>query len=633
MKNISKYMLGAILGAGLTACSPETFEGISEAGLPAVQTFEGNINLNVDQNINQVTFSLDGVKEVYPVWTVNTGKKTETFTTNGAKRIYTVAGDYTVTVQIGNRNGISEGKITKTFHIDNSIVDFTQYVNKISRDPWFIDNAAAGHLGCGEPSTNGTNWWSAAPDDKKDFGVYDNSLTFTADMNYTFDPGKHGTIYVNTGCSLWPEYHLDEDFCVPVEVQQSTYNFEVDGDDLYLTFPKGTYFPYIANDDIWNTPRYRVLNLTTKAMELVADNGAIAWHYLLTTTHEVAFGGFDTNSPDNLWKEAGASFRSLYYAHGGSWEGLPDYEHSEADGKYSVILPTATDMQWQAQYQLSTNLSNANVPADASYDFSCIFVSNNDVPGVTIKLTSEDDQISLINERADIQGGETVVYFTELPGQALDGNYKMVFDFGGNPDGTEITIKDIVLIDHSKNTITPPAKEQEPEQPEVNVSWDLTGEKNLWLKGEHNTLSFYYAPGWSQIADPETEIDGNSFTIILPEATSDQWQAQWHISTDLSATDIVAGKKYDIRFTIYSNEEQPGITFKLTEDGNDENFLTADRHAYKTPYEDQIVQIAGVSLTKGENTTAGFKLALDFAGNPAGSEVTIKDIIVQESAE
>ena len=71
--------------------------------------------------------------------------------------------------------------------------------------------------------------------------------------------------------------------------------------------------------------------------------------------------------------------------------------------------------------------------------------------------------------------------------------------------------------------------------------------------------------------------------------------------------------------------------FKLTEDGNDDNFLTADRHAYTTPDEEQIVEIPGVSLAKGENTKPGFKLALDFAGNPAGSVVTIKDIIIQEA--
>ena len=163
------------------------------------------------------------------------------------------------------------------------------------------------------------------------------------------------------------------------------------------------------------------------------------------------------------------------------------------------------------------------------------------------------------------------------------------------------------------------------------INWDLTGEKNLWLKGSHATASFYYAPGWAQIADPEAEIDGNSYTINLPEATTDQCQAQWHITTELTDQDIVAGKAYDIRFTIIANEEQPGITFKLTEDGNDDNFLTADRHAYTTPDEEQIVEIPGVSLAKGENTKPGFKLALDFAGNPAGSVVTIKDIIIQEA--
>ncbi len=158
----------------------------------------------------------------------------------------------------------------------------------------------------------------------------------------------------------------------------------------------------------------------------------------------------------------------------------------------------------------------------------------------------------------------------------------------------------------------------------------MTGEKNLWLKGEHPTISFYYAPGWAQIADPETEVDGNSFTINLSEATSDQWQAQWHIGTDLGAADIKADKKYNIRFTLYSDSDQPGVTFKFTENGNDDNYLTAERHACAA-YEEKVVELTDLALTKGDITNPTFKLCLDFAGNPAGCQVTVKDIIIQEA--
>lgn len=808
MKNTFKYMLGTLALAGtMVACSPEEFDHMSEDGIVEAAGFGQQIDVQVDQTTNQVTFTLNGAKEIYPIWEIDLGKgKTEVSTTNGYKRIFTLSGDYTVRCRIGNKHGISTGWVDYRFHLNNSIVDFTKYTTMLSKAPWYIDNTVKGHLGCGESGSDGTGWWSANPDEKAAFGVYDNALTFTADMKYTFDPGASGTLYANWGVTSngWQDTYWsgveNDDFNVPVEIQNSTYNFEVEGDDLYLTFPKGTYFPYIANDDIWNTPRYKVINMTTKQMTLRSDNGGIAWQYILTTQHEIKeiFNGFDVNSPDNLWKQANASFNSLYYAHGGDWAGLPDYEHAEENGVFTVNLPTASNSQWQAQYCLKTDLNSSTIVPGTKYDFSCKITSSKDLPGVTLKLTSPTDDPSLINN----QNGplavipaleETVVYFTELEAPAIDGNYKFVFDFGGNPDDTQIEIKDIVIIDHSKNKINPPSDDpsDDPEKPVIDwsgenllagmpvnltqyyadanwtpyadaeytaengvytisypnantsqwqaqftfnntgialdpektydfrvkitsstdhpgvtvkltqqdddntfltegrhplaafeetwielsdlkitavgegkgvitdlkmpfdfggvaagteitisdmhlqehkgpktIAWDLTGEKNLWLKGEHETLYYYYAPGWNQIADPVAGIDGNSYTIYLTEATSDQWQAQWHISTELGAADIQADKKYNIRFTFFSSKDQPGVTFKLTENGNDSNFLTEGRHACEA-WEETVVEIPGVSLSAGALENPTMKLVLDFAGNPADCTVTVKDIIIQ----
>ena len=290
MRNTFKYLLGTLALAGtMVACSPEEFDHMSEAGVIDAIGYGQKINIQVDQTTNQVTFTLNETQGIYPVWEIDLGKgKWDVSTTNGYKRILTQSGDYVVRCHIGNKNGISTSYVEEKFHLDNSIVDFTKYTTMLSKAPWYLDNTAAGHLGCGEPGTEGLNWWSAGPDEKAAFGVYDNALTFSADMKYTFDPGASGTIYANKDVTIWPDYRdPDADFNVPVEAMTTSYNFEVDGDDLYITFPKGTLFPYIANDDIYNTPRYKVLNMTTKQMTLVIDNGNIAWHYILTTQHEV----------------------------------------------------------------------------------------------------------------------------------------------------------------------------------------------------------------------------------------------------------------------------------------------------------------------------------------------------------
>lgn len=48
-------------------------------------------------------------------------------------------------------------------------------------------------------------------------------------------------------------------------------------------------------------------------------------------------------------------------------------------------------------------------------------------------------------------------------------------------------------------------------------------EFNLWLKSEHKINSFWYAPGWNQIADPSCSFSTDMISLTLPEATTDQW--------------------------------------------------------------------------------------------------------------
>lgn len=797
MKTLFTKISLALLATGIfAACSPDEIEGLNEKGVPQATDFENLVDIQVDQSINQVTFTLKEAKGVYPVWDIDTGKKVERSTVNGYQRIFASSGDYTVTLKVGNRDGISDGVVTRTFHIDNTIMDFSKYTTMLSKAPWYIDNKTPGHLACGENVGNPTGWWSAQPDDKAGTGLYDNSLEFTDQYQYTFNPGKNGTMYVNYGTTALNTTGETADFSLPVEAMTTTYAFEVDGDDLFLTFPAKTYFPYIANDAIWENPRYLVVNMTTKTMTLVSEGPGIAWQYILTTTHETQFEGFDHNSPDNLWKQANPTFNKIYYAPG--WAPIADFPYEFDDNSVKVTLPEATSDQWQAQFSLHTDLDNTIVPAGQNYDFSCVITSTHDHPGITVKLVQTGDGNDgnfICADRVAVSAMEDYIYyFYDVPGIDLAGmKYDLFLDFGGNAAGTEVTVKNFCFIEHSKNTIVPPASEPEEPQGQVDwsganilegmpvelqyyyapgwakiddpecaidgtsytwtlpaattdqwqaqagfhntgitlskdvtydfrckivsstdhpgitvkltqedndnlfitadrhavtayeetwieltnlpmtvsddkemtditnlkivldfggnaensvitvsdmhlqehkgpktIDWDLTGERNLWLKGAHETISFYYAPGWAPIADPEATIEGNSYTIVLPEATTEQWQAQWHISTELGKADISADKKYNMRFTIVANQDQPGVTVKFTELGEDANYLTADRHAVAA-YEETTVELTDLTLPMGDITHEGFKMVFDFAGNPAGSEVTIKDIIIQEA--
>ena len=644
MKKCFKYILTAILGAGfMTACSPEEFEGVFENGIPVASQYR--VVVNDDQEINRIELNIidaatnEPAKGVYPIWEIEKPDgKFDKSTALTYSNIYAKSGDYKVTVKVGNRNGISDGIIETQFHFDKSVVDFTSYFTRISKNGiWHIANKEKGHLACGPSKDDPTGWWSAGEDEKLAFGVYDNVLTFTEDGKYTFDPGESGTIYVNKGVTVWPDYrNPDEDYNVPVSLQNTEFGFDTDGDDVVLTFPKGTNFPYIADDVAWNNPRYMLKDLTPKKMILICNLDGISWQYILTTedTVEKPFTGFDYNSPDNLWKQANAAFQSLYYAHGGSWEGLPDFEHSEADDVYTVKLPTATDAQWQAQYVLSTEFNSSNIIPGTVYDFSCKIVSNTDLPSFTAKLTSPSDDPSLVNNQAapaKINAFEdTYIYFTELVAPEIDGNYKFVFDFGGNPDNTEITISNIVVIEHSKNKIVPPSAD-EPEGPVAgSVIWaDVNSAANLMNSGALALASTWVADdGWSPVGNqPTVDINGNNALVTMLDANGgSQWQGQVHFNTGVA---IEEGKAYDFAIVLKPSMDLSGATVKPHPDGDDGHFFSEGRHDL-AGFEDNKVTYENFVA---DFSTSNLVITLDFPGCAAGTTIEVKDIIIQEHNE
>ena len=627
MNTLYKYMgCAAIMAAGFSACIDDDYPSVNENLLPQASNYA--IKATVDQETNQVTFLIDGAADgVYPVWYLDDAT-TPMATSNGYQRIFAQAGSHTVYASIANRNGISDGKISTTFTVDNTIMDFTKYVTLLGKGTWRMDNEAKGHMACGPSKDDAASWWSANANDKAAFGVYDNRLTFDADRNYTFDPGTSGTMYVNINSTIFDNGGSTEDFTVAVPEQTVPYDFDVEGDDLYLTFPEHTQFPYIASDDVWNNPRFWVANLSAKSMTLVSDLDGIAWQYIFTTgAAATTWAGFDANSTHNLWKSATKTVASCYYAPGWSQIADPEVELTETGMK--VVLPSATTDQWQAQVHVGTDLDNQTVPTGSTYDFSCKVNSNQSFNGVTIKLVSTtNDGNFYCADRIEVAAYEEYIYyFYDVPGIDLEGaGLKIAFDFGGCPDGTEVEISDICFIDHANNTIVPPSDDEEEGE---HIVWaDVNSTDNIWNQVSPATLSYYYAPGWAQIADPTGVIEGNQqFSITLPEATTDQWQAQWHVGTGLTNEQLVPEELYDIKFTVTANNSFTGVTFKLTDADNDGNFLIAER-VDVVAYEETTYEFGGVTVA--ELTGAQFKIAFDFGGAPAGTEVTVKDIVLQK---
>ena len=638
MKHIFRYLGVTLLLAGIiSACSPEKITHPSEAGIPSATQIEPVIS--VDQEINQVTFALPaGTKGLIPVWLFQdkTGDWTQYSAQNGLKKIFTTAGDYSVRMHLMNSNGMSPDFVQKTFHIDNTIMNFDKYNTMLtggSQKEWRIDNSVAGHMGCGPSGTSGTEWWSANPDDKKDWGVYDNRMTFVLEGNvYQFDPGAAGTIYVNTGISSEPygSHNTNDgnDYLYPVEAQTAEWSWEVDGEDLYLILPANTYWPYYANVDFIANPRFKVESISTKSADLVIDNGEIAWHFTITSgAAEVKFNGFNYNHEANLWKPVdaeGAHSYSFFYAPG--WTQIADPEVSCAGGKYTFSLPSATSEQWQAQCFI---IPTTDLPLSAAtnYDFSCILNSSTDIKKVTLKLTdTTNDGNFLFTENVNLTAFEDYVfYLSDLPG--IDAAaVKMVFDFGGNPDNTEVSVSNIVLKDHAidDGTVLPSVPEEPVAGPE---EYKYDSEANLWkaADGAHS-CTFFYAPSWNQLPDPELANNGNEYLLKLPSATFAQWQAQFHIIPD-SPVALESSKSYDFSVVLNSTTDIRAVTLKLTDVSSDDNFLFTE-NVNLTAFEDYIFDLSDLPGIDA----AAVKMVFDFGGNPDNTEVTIKRIVLKDHA-
>ena len=636
MNKIFKYIGSSLItGLALTACSPESFDGPDQAGIPSISNVE--INMNVDQTVNQATFSVANMPaQTYAIWTVN---GTQYSTLNPMNWANNKAGTYDVELRLGNRNGFSQGSISKSFTFENSQIDLTPYYNRISRT-WRINYAEAGHMGCGEPGSDGSNWWSANPNDKADWGVYDDRITFNADGEYTYNPGDGGTMYVNTGCSIFSEFNTNDgqDFMADVDAQTASYKFDVDGENIVLILPANTQFPYISSDAQFANPKFTVLKLTNNEMILLYEGDGITWRFVFTSKEEEApaFGGFKADSDFNLWK--GATFTNdFYYAHGEGWEANPTPIGFEtvADNKYKVTLPCESNMQWQAQVKFFTNITSSSAN---NYDFSAIFTPTNDIKGATVKLVlhggGDNDNIFYFADRIDLSAGDSYVFWkSDMPGIDMD-HVDLVLDFGGAPAGTEVEIKNIVFKNHADDDGTVlPGVDETPK-----VDWvAVDSPENLGAGfNTAGTMNFWWADGgWSQVADPGFSYADGVYTITAVENGGSEWQGQCSITG--VALNIEEGQAYDVRVKIIASDELGRVTLKVNKDPdvqNDPNTLCY-KGDFKLEEGENFLEMVGVVAKNGSDPISfdQAKFILDFGGAPAGFEAKVSNIIIQKHKE
>ncbi len=344
------------------------------------------------------------------------------------------------------------------------------------------------------------------------------------------------------------------------------------------------------------------------------SDGSITKEFIIEKTQMNGFGGFDPESDFNLFKGVTFDEPSFYYAPG--WTQVANPSYTYIDGTYSLTLPTATSERWQAQMLINTGVA---ITAGASYDFSVIMTSTTAHSGVKVKICqADDDNLILMDQDFSLEANEPkALWASGLEGVDLS-NVKVVFDFGGNADNTDIIIESFVLKDHANDdgTVVP----DEPEQPEPTWS-DVDSPDNLWSTANYTT-TFYYAPGWTQIADPTYSQDGTTHSLTFAEATAEKWQNQFTLTTDNVA--LSAGESYDFRVIVHTSVELPAMTYKICQADDDANalFELTTAVAANEDVAVKAINVPGVAITQG-------KLVFDFGGNAANTTVTLSDIILQ----
>ena len=508
---------------------------------------------------------------------------------------------------------------------------------------WVMDSASKGHLGCGESAANAAGWWSAGPEEKAGTGLYDDEITFYPGGKYVYSSGADGLMYINWGVTaIGPNPGVEPDIDIEWPLTESTYEF--DGETI--TLAANTPMVYVPSDYVWENPVFHVTALTETSMTVVAENPGCYWQMIFKardikgpagpTLNDVelpaeisvaqgevlALGNinvddiwvdpdfFDANGNMLTFKAVDGDYKFTYDA-GAKWiKVVPMYNGEKAtydNGKALWIIGDGGGKPTTDQL-IGWNTGDAPLP--------CAQISENTYQ-ITLAMKAEGGSVKVFGQAdwgrewtKDKYGTVTDNGFFHIPGD--DGNIHTItgtqagyytFTFVDNGGILDMT------VDKVRQTVWDPA----------DATW------NKWLNKNLLSMSYYYAPGWSQIADPGFADNGDNYVITLPEATADQWQAQVAFHTDMTSS---ADKTYDFQVVLNSTLDHPGVTIKLVLSGggdNDNIYYFADRHPL-TAYEDYVYRMEnmpGIDMDK-------ISLFFDFGGNAAGTEVTVSNVLFQE---
>lgn len=451
MKRYIKFAACALAVVSLAACNEEKVLNVDVNAIPQVSDYADNFVVTVDQETNTATFAFNG-EGVYPVWIIdgNTYSSNPTMT-----KYYRKAGEYSVEAKVGNANGISDGALSLPFTIEKTKMSgFGGFVFDSEHNLWLTAKKQIN-------SFFYAPGWAQLPDPAH--SLTDDAFTVTL-PEATTDQWQ-AQCHIGTDICLPAGEHFDGSFIFTTTMDLGNATLKIhpegDDDDAHSFFPNAKiktsadepvtfwFYDLEAAVDMNNLVFTLDFGGNPAGIQITVENFVLKNHIYddgtevpeIQTTPEPNW--VDVNSADNLWSSVVPEI-GFYYAPG--WSQLPDPVPTVSGNSITFALPSATWEQWQAQMFVA---GGPAFGSDESYDFKVEIESNVELPSVTVKFTEDgDDNNFFFSETVKLNEGPNTFWQSALTAPAPMAKTRFVFDFGGNPDGTEVTIKNITIQKH-----------------------------------------------------------------------------------------------------------------------------------------------------------------------------------------
>ena len=629
MKTIFRISLALAAAAGLLlSCAPMDKDayGLGKAPDESQLSFTqsaGSSSPNIITLTN--TSSVKGVA----LWDLGNGT---TAKGDQVTASYPFAGSYTVTMSLYTEGG--GAAISQVINIaadDYGLLDtpgfnaLTGGADAVDGKTWVLAKYTAGHIAVDDvnaaPNESG-RWWDCPALGKEGSSLYDNEYTFIqrgTKLIWT----NNGQIYTNeAGMNMigipGTANAAVGDYDIPY-VPADGLTFSLDEDNMTLTLSGGAFMGFYCGVSTFNIIRLNEHELTFWCRS--ASEPGNAWYATYVPKDELKEpeqpaepekdpkpesedAWFRPNKATNL---LGSAFVYESWFSGDDWGGGLE-PGIQVRNEIAITVPEGIGgSEWQGQFKIRTQ-----VPAAAweSFDFSAK-INATKAGTATIKMTADDDPSGdefFYDGGVDVGAGETVLY--QNPDKRMydaTNSILLVFDFGRFPAGTVITISDLCLQKHIPLS----------DKPEV---------KNLWPEANMTTSYWFSADDWAGTLAPEFSMtEGNGFEITMPEGIGgSEWMGQFALHTDIT---LSASHEYEFSCKITGDTES-AITIKLTNDPEADEKVCFYDNAIPVKVGTSTYSQQGIKPASADAEAA--MLIFDFGRTPAGTKITVSDIVLQE---